>query len=64
MIVLLGSAFGYIQFNFNIVDVVGPASGIILFIFFIGVFVLMKTFQRKISRLLTDIDSGKLAISK
>jgi ABC-type multidrug transport system fused ATPase/permease subunit len=63
MIVLLGSAFGYIQFNFNIVDVVGPASGIILFSFFIGIIVLMKTFQRKISRLLTNTDTSKLALS-
>jgi hypothetical protein len=63
MILLFGSAYGYIQFNFNIVDVVGPASGIILFSFFIGVIVLMKTFQRKISRLLTNIDTSKLALS-
>jgi hypothetical protein len=63
MILLFGSAFGYIQFNFNIADVVGPASGIILFSFFIGVIVLMKTFQRKISRLLANIDTSKLALS-
>jgi hypothetical protein len=58
MILLFGSAFGYIRFNFNITDVIGPASGIILFSFFIGVIVLMKTFQRKISRLLTNIDTS------
>jgi hypothetical protein len=62
MILLFGSAFGYFQFNFNIVDVVGPASGIVLFGFLIGVFVLMKTFQRKISRLLNDIDTSKLTL--
>jgi hypothetical protein len=58
-----GNAFGYIQLNFKITDVLGPASGIILFGFFIGVFVLMETFKRKISRLLTNIDSDKLAMS-
>jgi hypothetical protein len=63
MILLFGSAFGYFQLNFSIVDVVGPASGIILFSFFIGVIVLMKTFQRKISRLLAGIDTSKLALS-
>jgi hypothetical protein len=63
VILLFGTGFGYFQFNFNIVDVVGPASGIVLFGFLIGVFVLMKTFQRKISRLLNDIDTSKLAIS-
>jgi hypothetical protein len=63
VILLFGTGFGYFQFNFNIADVVGPASGIILFSFFIGVFVLMKSFQRKISRLLNDIDTSKLAIS-
>lgn len=61
MVLLFGTGFGYFQFNFNIADVVGPASGIILFSFLIGVFVLMKTFQRKISRLLNDIDTSKLA---
>jgi hypothetical protein len=63
MILLFGSAFGYFQFNFSIVDVVGPGCGIILFSFFIGVIVLMKTFQRKISRLLASIDTSKLALS-
>jgi hypothetical protein len=63
MVLLFGTGFGYFQFNFNIAGVVGPASGIVLFGFLIGVFVLMKTFQRKISRLLTDIDTSKLAIS-
>jgi hypothetical protein len=63
MILLFGSAFGYFQLNFSIVDVVGPGCGIILFSFFIGVIVLMKTFQRKISRLLASIDTSKLALS-
>ena len=63
MILLFGSAFGYIQFSFNIVDVVGPGSGIILFSFSIAVIVLMKTFQGKISLLLTSIDTSKLALS-
>jgi hypothetical protein len=63
IILLIGIGFGYFHFNFNIADVVGPASGIILFGFFIGVFVLVKTFQRKISRLLTNIDTSKLALS-
>jgi hypothetical protein len=49
---IFGSAFGNIEFGFNVVDVVGPASGIILFGFFVGVFVLMRMFQRKITRLL------------
>ena len=61
IILLSGSGYGYFQFSFNIVDVVGPASGIILFGCFIGIFVLMKTFQRKISRLLTNIDRDMLA---
>jgi hypothetical protein len=51
-ILLFGSAFGYIQLNFKLTDVLGPASGVIIFGFFVGVFVLMKTFQRKISKLL------------
>ncbi|MEX2739790.1 MAG: hypothetical protein Q6356_012060 [Candidatus Wukongarchaeota archaeon] len=63
MILLFGSAFGYFQPNFSVVDVVGLGSGIILFSFFIGVIVLMKTFQRKISRLLASIDTSKLALS-
>jgi hypothetical protein len=63
VILLFGIGFGYFHFNFNIADVVGPASGIIFFGFLIGVFVLMKSFQRKISRLLTDIDTSKLALS-
>ena len=63
MVLLFGSAFGYFQLNFNIVDVVGIGSGIILFAFFIGVIVLMKTFQRKISKLLASIDPTKLALS-
>jgi len=63
MILLFGSAFGYFQPNFSVVDVVGLGSGIILFSFFIGVIVLMKTFQRKISRLLASIDTTKLALS-
>jgi O-antigen/teichoic acid export membrane protein len=60
-ILLFGSAFGCIHLNFKITDVLGPASGIILFSFFIGFFVLTKTFQRRISRLLTNIDRDKLA---
>jgi hypothetical protein len=63
LILLFGSAFGFIHLNFKVTDVLGPASGIILFSFFIGVFVLLKSFQRKISRLLTNIDPGKLALS-
>lgn len=63
MILLFGSGFGYFQFDFNVGDVVGPGCGVILFSFFIGVIVLMKTFQRKISRLLNDIDTSKLAVS-
>lgn len=58
---LFGSAFGYINLNFNITNVLGPASGIILFGFFISVLVLMQTFKRKISTLLTNIDSEELA---
>jgi hypothetical protein len=63
MILLFGSAFGYIHLNFNIADVVGPASGIIFFSFAIGVLVLMKSFQRTVSRLLANIDTSKLALS-
>jgi ABC-type multidrug transport system fused ATPase/permease subunit len=62
MILLFGSAFGYFQFNFSVVDVVGLGSGIVLFSFFIGVIVLMKTFQRKISRLLASIDTSKFSL--
>ncbi len=61
IILLFGTGFGYSQFNINVADVVGPASGIIFFGFFVGVIVLMKTFQRKISRLLANIDTSKLA---
>lgn len=63
MILIFGTAFGYIHLNFNIVDVVGPASGIIVFSFAIGVLVLMKSFQRTISRLLANIDTSKLTLS-
>jgi len=63
MILLFGTAFGYIHLNFNIADVAGPACGIILFSVFIGVFVLMKSFQRTISKLLDNIDTSKLALS-
>ena len=62
MILLFGTGFGYFQFNFNIVDVVGPGSGIIVFGFLIGVVGLMKAFQRKISGLLTSLDTSKLAL--
>jgi hypothetical protein len=61
LILLFGSAYGYFQFNFNIFYVLGPVSGIILFGFFIGFFVLIKTFERKISRLLNNIDINKVA---
>ncbi len=61
MVLLVGTGFGYFHFNFNIADVVGSASGIILFGFLIGIAVLMITFQRKISRLLNDIDTSNLA---
>jgi hypothetical protein len=63
MILLFGSGFGYFQFNFNVGDVVGSGCGIILLVFAIGVIVLMKTFQRRISRLLNDTDTSKLASS-
>jgi len=63
VLLLVGTGYGYFHFNFNLADVVGPASGIIIFGFFIGVIVLMITFQRKISRLLTNIDTRKLALS-
>jgi hypothetical protein len=63
VVLLVGTGFGYFYFNFNIANVVGPASGIVLFGFFIGVLVLMITFQRKISRLLTSIDTSRLALS-
>ena len=63
MILFFGSGLGYFQFNFNVGDVVGPGCGIILLVFAIGVIVLMKTFQRKISRLLNDTDTSKLALS-
>jgi hypothetical protein len=49
---IFGSAFGNVEFGFNVVDVVGPASGIIVFGFFAGVLILMRMFQRKITRLL------------
>jgi hypothetical protein len=61
LILLFGTGFGYFHFNLNIADVVGPASGIIIFGFFIGIIVLMKTLQRKLSRLLANIDTSKLA---
>jgi hypothetical protein len=63
MILLFGTGFGYFHFNFSIFNVVGPASGIIFFSFAIGVFVLMKSFQRTMSRLLANIDTSKLALS-
>jgi len=63
MILLFGTGFDYFQFNFDIVDVIGPASGIIVFGFFIGVIGLMKTFQRKISGLLASFDTSKLTLS-
>ncbi|MBN1244013.1 hypothetical protein JXA31_00290 [Candidatus Bathyarchaeota archaeon] len=63
MILLFGAGLGYIHLNFNVADIVGPASGIILFSFAIGVLVLMKSFQRTISRLLANIDTSKLALS-
>jgi hypothetical protein len=63
MILLFGTAFGYIHLNFDIVDVVGPGCGIIFFSVVIGVFVLMKSFQMTMSKLLTNIDTSKLALS-
>ena len=63
MILLFGSGFGYLQLNFNLADVVGPACGIILPSFAIGVVVLMRSFQRTISRVLANIDTSKLEIS-
>ena len=63
MILIFGTGLGYIHLNFNIADVVGPACGIILFSVFFGVFVLMRSFQRTISRLLANIDTSKLVLS-
>jgi hypothetical protein len=63
MILIFGTAFGYINLGFNIADVAGPGCGIIIFSVFIGVFVLMKSFQRTISKLLANIDTSKLALS-
>lgn len=63
VIFIFGTAFGFINLNFNIVDVIGPASGIIFFSFVIGVFVLMKSFQRTMSKLLANIDTSTLEIS-
>jgi len=60
MILLFGAGFGYLHFDFYMADFIGPACGIILFSFFIGVFVLMKSFQRKMSKLLANIDTSKL----
>jgi hypothetical protein len=64
VILTFGTVFGYINLNFNIVDFIGPASGVIFFSFVIGVFVLMQSFQRSISRLLANIDQTKLASCK
>ncbi len=63
VILIFGTAFGYFQWNFNIVDVIGPASGIVGLGFLIGVFVFVKSFQRTISKLLANIDTSKLALS-
>ena len=51
IILLLGVSSGYFQFKFNIVQFIGPASGVILFGFFTSYFILMYTFQRKMSKL-------------
>ena len=63
MIVVFGTMFRFFHFNFNIVDVIGPTSGVILFGFLIGVFVLITSFNRTISKLLVNIDTSKLTVS-
>jgi hypothetical protein len=63
MILLFGSAFGYLHLNFNVANVVGPASGIIFPGLAIGVLVLNRSFRRTISRLLAIIDTSKLEFS-
>ena len=63
MILIFGTAFGHFNFDFNIANVVGPSAGIIIFSAFIGVFVLMRSFQRTMSKLLANIDTSKLELS-
>ena len=63
LIVLFGTMFRFFHFDFNIVDVLGPASGIIGFGFLIGVLVLITSFNRTISKLLDNIDTNKLTVS-
>jgi hypothetical protein len=63
IILIFVAAFGYIHFDFNIANVVGPGAGIIIFSVFIGVFVLMKSFQKTMSKLLAKIDTSKLELS-
>jgi hypothetical protein len=47
--------------NADTLDILGPASGCIFIGFALAVFVLMRTFQKKISSMLAQIDPNKLS---
>ena len=63
LILIFGTAFRYFHFDFSIFDFIGPVSGVVGFGFLIGVFVLMKSFQRTMSKILATIDTSKLELS-
>ena len=65
MLLLFGTASGVIAVpNLKITDIIGPASGCILFGFFISVLLLMRGFKRAVGNRLASLDSEKLSYCK
>jgi hypothetical protein len=47
--------------NADTLNIIGPASGGIVLVFGLTVFILLRTFKKKISNMIAQIDSEKLA---
>jgi hypothetical protein len=60
--IVLSDMTGLTRFlNADTLGILGPASGVIIFGFFLTVFLLLRAFQKKISSMLAQIDSSKLS---
>ena len=59
--IIFGDVFGLTRsLTANTINIIMPAFGVIMFSFFGAVLLLMRTFNTKISSMLTRIESGKL----
>jgi len=62
LVFLFVSMFGLLRItDYVVVNIVGPASGCILFGFFISVWSLVKRFKKRISSMLASLDPDKLS---